>query len=142
MVTDNSMRILTGRDEVWSLSARENLSPFLSPSRSFTLHQLVSRAGRLVILYCVLRGPVHRHRPKQTAAPQVKEIDEVPHTAVTARRERTRATLGWKPKNNISFERLDDSLEWALDGRGCNFKVLVSPGVHSLICSDAQNSNL
>lgn len=65
----------------------ENLSPFLSLFRSFTLHQLVSRAGRLVIIYCVLRGPVHRHRPKQTAAPQVKEIDKVPHTAMTAQRK-------------------------------------------------------
>lgn len=33
-------------------------------------------------------------------------------------------------------------IERALDGRGCNFKVLISSCVHSLVCSDAQNSDL
>lgn len=37
---------------------------------------------------------------------------------------------------------LKDSLERALDGRGCNFKVLISSGVHALVGSDAQNSDL
>ncbi len=32
---------------------------------------------------------------------------------------------------------LKDSLERALDGRGCNFKVLISSGVHALVGSDA-----
>lgn len=48
------------------------------------LHQLVARAGRLVVLYCELRGPVHRHGPEQATAAQLKEIHQVPEAAVAA----------------------------------------------------------
>lgn len=33
-------------------------------------------------------------------------------------------------------------LEGTFDWRGCNFKVLVSPGVHPLICGDSQSCDL
>lgn len=54
------------------------------------LHQLVARAGRLVILYCELRGPVHRHGPEQATAAQLEEIHQVPEAAVAAERWRER----------------------------------------------------
>lgn len=33
-------------------------------------------------------------------------------------------------------------LEGAFDRRGCDFKVLVSPGVHPLVCGDSQSCDL
>lgn len=52
------------------------------------LHQLVARATRLVVFYCVLRGPVHRYGPDQTAAADLEEIYEVSDAAVAVERER------------------------------------------------------
>lgn len=46
------------------------------------LHQLVARAGRLVVFYCVLRGPVYRHGPEQAAAAELEEIHQVPEATV------------------------------------------------------------
>lgn len=46
------------------------------------LHQLVARAGRLVVFYCVLRGPVYRHGPEQTTAAELEEIHQVPEATV------------------------------------------------------------
>lgn len=79
------------------------------------LHQLVSGAGRLVVLYCVLRGPVHRHGPDQAAAAHLEEIYQVPDASM---------------------------IEGAFDGRGCDFKVLVSPCVHPLVGGDSQSCDL
>lgn len=36
----------------------------------------------------------------------------------------------------------DYLLEGAFDGRGCDFKVLVSPSVHPLVGGDPQSCNL
>lgn len=57
-----------------------------SSSRLLPLHQLVARARRLVIFYCVLRGPVHRHGSEEAAAADLEEIDEVSEAAVATRR--------------------------------------------------------
>lgn len=46
------------------------------------LHQLVARAGCLVVFYCVLRGPVYRHGPEQAATADLEEIYKVPETTV------------------------------------------------------------
>lgn len=56
--------------------------PRPGPRSSDVLHQLVARPGRLVVVYRVLRGPVHDHRPKQAAAAQLEEVYEVPETSV------------------------------------------------------------
>lgn len=56
--------------------------PRAGPRSSDVLHQLVARPGRLVVVYRVLRGPVHDHRPKQAAAAQLEEVYEVPETSV------------------------------------------------------------
>lgn len=74
------------------------------------LHELVARARCLVVLYCVLSGPVHRDGPQETAAAQLEEVNEVSHAAV---------------------------IEWTFDGRGCDFKVLVSASVHPLVGCDS-----
>lgn len=58
------------------------------PSLLLPLHQLVARAGRLVVLYCELRGPVDSHGPEQAAAAQLEEIHQVPEAAVAAERRR------------------------------------------------------
>lgn len=50
------------------------------------LHQLVARARRLVVFYCVLRGPVHRHGPEKAAAADLEEIDEVSEAAMATER--------------------------------------------------------
>lgn len=51
------------------------------------LHQLVARAGRLVIFYCVLRGPVYRHGPEQAATADLKEIYKVPKATMAGEGE-------------------------------------------------------
>lgn len=54
------------------------------------LHQLVARAGRLVVFYCVLRGPVYCHGPEQAAAADLEEVYKVPETTVAEEGERGR----------------------------------------------------
>lgn len=74
---------------------------FLFIQRFLSLHQLVAWAGRLVVVYCVLRGPVHSHRPDQATAADLKEIYEISDAAV--------AKWGKTEQLNIlvSFRRLD-----------------------------------
>lgn len=52
------------------------------------LHQLVARAGRLVVFYCVLRCPVYRHGPEQATAADLEEIYKVPETTVAGKERR------------------------------------------------------
>lgn len=61
-------------------------SPFPLHPLTPPLHQLVARARRLVVFYCVLCGPVHRDGPDQAAAADFKEIYEVSDAAVTTER--------------------------------------------------------
>lgn len=78
-----------GRGVILNFSSTRWPSPLLTPSALLFiaspphLHQLVAWARRLVVLYCVLRGPVHRHGPDQAAAANLKEVYEVPDAAVT-----------------------------------------------------------
>lgn len=58
------------------------------PLRAPALHQLIARARRLVVFYCVLRGPVHRDGPDQAAAADLEEIYEVPDAAVAEERRK------------------------------------------------------
>lgn len=53
-----------------------------------SLHELVAGARRLVVLYCVLRGPVHGHGPDQAAAADLEEIDQVSDATVATREQR------------------------------------------------------
>lgn len=64
-----------------------------SSSPLLPLHQLVARARRLVVFYCVLRGPVHRHGPEEAAAADLEEIDEVSEAAVATRRRSDRERI-------------------------------------------------
>lgn len=77
-----------GRVRVVHLAIHALLTlPFpLHPLTPPPLHQLVARARRLVIFYCVLCGPVHRDGPDQAAAADFKEIYEVSDAAVTTER--------------------------------------------------------
>lgn len=77
-----------GRVRVVHLSIHALLTlPFpLHPLTPPPLHQLVARARRLVVFYCVLCGPVHRDGPDQAAAADFKEIYEVSDAAVTTER--------------------------------------------------------
>lgn len=74
-----------------------------------SLHQLVPRSWYLVIFYCILPGPVHDNRTKEATASKFKEVYNIPYTSM---------------------------VEWAFNRRCCDFKVLVSPGIHSFICSN------
>lgn len=69
-----------------SIHALLTLPSPLHPRTPPPLHQLVARARRLVVFYCVLCGPVHRDGPDQAAAADFKEIYEVSDAAVTAER--------------------------------------------------------
>lgn len=62
--------------------------PLRRPPPRPTLHQLIAWARRLVVFYCVLRGPVHRYGPNQAAAADLEEIYEVPDAAVAEDRQR------------------------------------------------------
>lgn len=79
------------------------------------LHQLVPRSRYLVIFYCILPGPVHDNRTKEATASKFKEVYNIPYTSV---------------------------VEWAFNRRCCDFKVLISSGIHSFICSNTQTWNL
>lgn len=77
-----------GRVRVVHLAIHALLTlPFpLHPLTPPPLHQLVARARRLVVFYCVLCGPVHRDGPDQAAAADFKEIYEVSDAAMTTER--------------------------------------------------------
>lgn len=79
------------------------------------LHQLIARAGTLVILNGELACPVHSAGSAQPTAAALEEVHRVAEAAV---------------------------IEWALNGCGSHFKVLVSPCIHPFIGCYSQARNL
>jgi hypothetical protein len=69
------------------------------------LHKLVPRSWYLVIFCCTLPGPVCNNRAKEATASKFKEVYSIPETPM---------------------------VEWAFS-RCCDFKVLISYGIHSFI---------
>lgn len=84
-------------------------SATLFPRIKMLLHKLVPRSWYLVIFYSILPGPVHDNRTKEATASKFKEVYNIPYTSV---------------------------VEWAFNRCCCDFKVLVSPGIHSFIGSN------
>lgn len=81
-----------GGEGTFLLPGSAPLPPSLPPPHPppLPLNQLVARARRLVVFYCVLCGPVHRHGPEQTAAADLEEIYEVSKAAVAGEGQRER----------------------------------------------------